>query len=192
MATCANCGAAIPEGEETVIRGKDKKAPGVTICSNCASQIESAFQAETEGPNLLGAALFGLGAAVIGCLVWYGVVVVTNYQLGIIAVGIGWLVAQAVILGSGRKRGPALQAISVVITLLAMVASEYLIVRHFLVEALTEEGYTGFRLLLPLGDMLTIVVEGIKADLLTLLFWAIALWEAFILPAKHRLRRANP
>jgi len=192
MATCANCGAAILEGQETVIRGKDKKAAGVTICPNCAEQIESAFQAETEGPNLPGAVLLGLGAAVISCLIWYGIVVVTNYQLGIIAVGVGWLVALAVIFGSGKKRGPKLQAISVVITLLAMVASEYLIVRHFLVEALSEEGYTGFKLLLPVGDMLTLVVEGVKADLLTLVFWAIALWQAFVVPAKRRLRRANP
>jgi len=179
------------EGQETVIRGKDKKAAGVTICPTCASQIEDTFLAETQSPNLLGAAALGLGAAVLGCLIWYGVVVLTNFQLGIIAVGVGWLVAQAVILGSGRKRGPKLQAISVVITLLAMVVGEYLVVRHVVVESLTQEGYTSFKLFLPVGDMLSIVVEGIKADPLTLLFWAIALWEAFILPAKHRLRRAN-
>lgn len=191
MATCANCGVAIPEGHEIVLRGKDKKAPNVTICPNCASAIERAFQAETEEPNLIGALLIGLGAALISSLIWYAVVVVTNYQLGIIAIAVGWLVAQAVMLGAGRKRGPRLQGLSVVITVMAMAFSEYLIVRHFAVQALAKEGYTNIPLLLPLDVMLILIVEGIKADPLTLLFWGIAVWEAFALPAQRRLRRAS-
>lgn len=191
MATCANCGAAIPEGHEIVLRGKDKKAPPITICSNCVSDIERAFQAETEEPNLLGALLIGLGAALISSVIWYAVVVITNYELGIIAVAVGWLVAQAVMLGAGHKRGPRLQGLSVAITVIAMAFSEYLIVRHFAVQALAEEGYTNIPILLSLDIMLALIVEGIKADPLTLLFWGIAIWEAFALPAKRRLRRAS-
>ena len=191
MATCANCGAAISEGLETMVRGKDRNSAPITLCFNCAVEMEKAFQTETEEANLLGALLFGLGAALATSLVWYAVVIITNYELGILAVAVGWLVAQAVVLGSGRKRGPALQALSVGITLSAMAFSEYLIVRHFIVEALREEGYTGIPLLLPLGDMLEVILEGIRANPLTLLFWGIALLEAFSLPAKRRLRKVS-
>lgn len=191
MATCANCGVAIPEGHEIVLRGKDKKAPSITLCPNCVSATERAFQAETEEANLMGALLMGLGAALISSLIWYAVVVVTDYELGIIAIAVGWLVAQAVMLGAGRKRGRRLQGLSLVITVVAMAFSEYLIVRHFIVQALAKEGFTEFRLLLPLGDMLAVIVEGIKASPLTLLFWGIAVWEAFTLPARRRLRRAS-
>jgi len=149
------------------------------------------MQAETENPNLILAALAGLGAATIGALVWYGVVAITNYQVGIIAAGIGWLVGIAVVFGSGRKRGPALQAISVIITLMALAVSQYLIMRHFAVEYLTEQepGFPGLPLLLPVGLMFELVVEGLKSDLLTIVFWGIALLAAVATPARRRLRR---
>jgi hypothetical protein len=162
------------------------------ICANCAASIERELEAETENPNILVAVLAGLAAAVIGTLVWYGVVVITEYQVGFIAVGVGWLVAMGVVLGSGRKRGRALQAISVAITLAALVVSEYLIVRHFAVELLAEEGITGLPLLLPLGLMIDLVVTSIGENLITLVFWAIAFWAAFSTPARRRLRRVNP
>lgn len=188
---CAGCGTVIPTGHEIVLQGKSKQAPRVIVCSNCAHELERVYQAETEAPNWPGALLVGLGAALLATLIWYGVVVVTNYQLGIVAIAVGWLVAQGVMRGAGGKRGPQLQALSVAITLLALVVSEYFIVRHFVVQALSEEGYTDFRIFLPLGDMIEIVIEGIKAEPMTLLFWGIALWEAFIIPAQRRLRRAT-
>ena len=127
----------------------------------------------------------------LSALIWYGIVVVADYQLGIIAIAVGWLVAQGVMLGAGRKRGPSLQAISVVITIGAMAASEYLIVRHILIQLAVEEGYfvNDVPFLLPLEDIWFLIFEGIKADPITLVFWAIALWEAFSLPAKQRLRK---
>lgn len=191
MATCASCGADIPEGHETVFQGRGKNAKIVTMCSSCATALERSLQDETEAPNLLGALTGGLVAGLVSCLVWYGVVVLTGYELGFLAMGVGWLVAQGVMFGAGRKRGPRLQVLSVVITLVAMALSEYFIVRHFVVEAFREEGYTGFRLFLPLRDMFEVILEGIKADPLILLFWGLALLSAFTLPMRRRLLRAS-
>ncbi len=191
MTTCQRCQAEIPEGHQVEVRGRGRQAQNALLCANCAAELEREMQAETENPNLILAALAGLGAAAIGALVWYGVVVITNYQVGIIAAGIGWLVGIAVVFGSGRKRGPALQAISVIITLMALVVSQYLIMRHFAVEYLTEQepGFPGLPLLLPVGLMFELVVEGLKSDLLTLVFWGIALLAAVATPARRRLRR---
>lgn len=191
MTTCAACGVEIPAGQEIVLRGKDKNAPPVTVCPNCAKAVERAFQAEAESPNLIGASLLGVGAAVISSLVWYGIVAITHYQLGSIAVGVGWLVGTAVRLGAGGKRGMLLQIISVLITLIAMAVSEYLIVRYFVVQVLAAEGYTDIPLLLPADMMLELMAESIKEKPMTLLFWGIATWEAFAIPAKRRLQRAR-
>jgi hypothetical protein len=188
--TCAACGAEIPQGQAVVLRGKDKKAPPKTICPNCATSLEKTFEAETENPNLLGALALGLSAAVISALVWYLLVALTHYQIGFVAVGVGFLIGVAVRFGAGGQRGIALQLASVAITLLAMGTSEYLIVRHFAAQALAEEGYTSIPLVLPIGLMLMLVVESIKSDPLTLLFWGIAAWEAFAIPGKRRLRKA--
>lgn len=189
MAACAHCGVAIPAGSELTFRGMRRKAPDVTMCSNCARTVERAFQAETEDIRPVNALLLGLGAAMLSSVVWYGAVVITNLQLGIIAVGVGWLVAQAVMLGAGRKRGSTLQGLSVTITVLAMGFSQYLIVRHFAVKALSRQGYTNIPLLLPLELMVRLIVESIKRDPMTLVFWAIAVWEAYRLPAPRRLQK---
>ena len=188
---CSSCGSSLSVSQAVNIKGKRKTDPNMVLCTNCADQAEQAFQAEAEDANLLGAVLLGLLAAVLSALIWYGIVVVTDYQLGIIAIAVGWLVAQGVIFGAGRKRGSSLQVISVIITIGAMAASEYLIVRHILMKLAAEEGYlvNDVPLLLPLEDIWFLILEGIKADPITLVFWAIALWQAFSLPAKRKLRR---
>lgn len=191
MMTCQVCQAEIPEGHQVEVRGKGRQGPNAILCANCAGEIDRQFQAETENPNLLLAVLAGIAAAAAGALIWYGFVAITNYQVGIIAAGMGWLVGLAVVFGSGRKRGPALQAISVIITLVALVVSQYLILRHFVVEYLAQQGFTEVPLLMPLGMALDLVVEGVKQEPITLLFWAIALFAAFSTPARRRLRRVS-
>jgi hypothetical protein len=150
------------------------------------------LRAETEDPNLVGALVLGMGAAGVSTVLWYAMVVITNYQLGVVAIAVGWLVAQAVMRGAGGKRGPRLQALSVAGTVVAMALSEYLIVHHFTARALVQQGYADLPLVLPWQTMVLLVIEGLKSDPLTLLFWGIAVWEAFALPAARRLSVRNP
>lgn len=191
MASCQNCSVEIRQGEEITLRGQAKGAGTITLCHNCNFAMERALKAEVEDTNQVGALILGLGAAVGASLLWYAFVVLTKSQLGLIAIAVGWLVAQAVILGAGHKRGPRLQILSVGLTLVAMALSEYLIVRHFAVEALATEGYTNIPFLLPVNVMVSLVIEGIKNDPLSLLFWGIAVWEAYAIPAPRRLQRAQ-
>ena len=191
MTTCQRCQAQIPEGQEIRVRGKRWGDANAIYCAECVLDIEQQFQAETRNPDPLFAALVGLSAAVVGILIWYGLVIITNYQLGFAAAGIGWLVGVAVVLGAGRKRGPSLQAISIAITLVALVIGQWLILRYFAIQALAELGFKEIPLLLPLDAMLDLVITSIGKDLLTLVFWAIALWAAFATPARRRLRRAD-
>lgn len=191
MPSCTKCGASIPEGRAISFPGKGGGAAPVTICPTCASAvlIARAAKEETEDPNLVGALVLGVGAAALSALLWYVMVILTNYQLGIVAIAVGWVVAHGVIRGSGSKRGPCLQTLSVACTVMAMALSEYLIVHHFTAQALLRQGYPNLPLLLPPQTMAALVVEGLKVDPLTLLFWGIAFWEAFRLPAP---RHVNP
>jgi len=186
---CSKCGATIPEGKTVWLPPRGVEATPRPVCPTCASISLGGrgAKAETEDPNLGGALILGLGAAAISSVLWYAVVVLTNYQLGIGAIAVGWLVAQAVMRGSGGKRGPHLQGLSVAGTVLAIAVSEYLIVHHFTAQALAQRGYANLPLLLPFETMVRLVVEGLKGDPMSLLFWAIALWEAYTLPAARRL-----
>jgi len=56
-----------------------------------------------ESPNLAAALLGGLVAAVVGAIIWAVITVTLKFQVGFMAVGVGFLVAWAVrTLGKGR------------------------------------------------------------------------------------------
>jgi hypothetical protein len=146
----------------------------------------AASQAPTRpasATDLLGGFLAGLVAAILATGIWYAVVTISQYQLGIVAIVVGFLIGQGVLLGAGRRGSPFLILISVALTLVALVVSEYLIVVHFVNEELAAEGAV-IDMVQPVGLMAEVVVESVKADPLTLVFWAIALFQAFTIPAR--------
>jgi hypothetical protein len=130
---------------------------------------------------------FGTAAALGGALIWYIAVVATGYQIGFAAIGVGWLVGNASMIGAGYRRGIEVQLVSVLITAAAMVTSEYLIVRHFFNEYLTSIGYLPLPLFMSLDLMAEVVVEGIRSDSVTLLFWGVAVVAAFLVPRRRHL-----
>jgi hypothetical protein len=144
-----------------------------------------------ETPNLTRALVFGLIAGAIGGGLWFGIVWATNRELGLVAIAIGFLVGQAVVIGSGRKLGRRLQVLSLVLTLGAMVLAEYLIVRQaaigYILEDYGREAADSVPLLLPLHVSWDFIVSGVQDDPAQLLFWGIALWTAFRIPAPRRL-----
>jgi hypothetical protein len=128
--------------------------------------------------DLLGGLLGGLVAAVIASAIWYGVVVVSHFQVGIVAIAVGFIVGQGVVLGARRHGSIALVAVSVALTLLALVVSEYLIVAHFVGQELDVQ----LDVAQPPDIILGVVFESLTADPLTLVFWAIALFQAVVIP----------
>src|SRR5262249_50096687 len=87
---------------------------------------------------LAGCILGGVGAA-IGTLGWYEAVVQTHFQIGYLALVVGWLVAAGVAGGSHRRGGGA-QAIAVAMTAAAMLAAQYLIEWHIQNDKLRAQG----------------------------------------------------
>ena len=72
----------------------------------------------------------------------------------------------------------------------AMAGAEYFIIRHFVVEYLVEQGSataSQIPMFLPLDVAWDFVVSTIQDDPLTLLFWGIAVWTAFRVPAPAKV-----
>jgi hypothetical protein len=152
--------------------------------------------------DLAGGIVGGAIGAVLATALWYGVVTVTHWQIGFVAVAVGFVVAQGVVLGAGRHPSIMLVPVSVAFTAVALVVSEYFIARFLINEGLAEvqsfmgtTGYEGiemdyaaflawFRSATPVD----IVRSSLESDPLTLLFWGIAGWEAFVIPMRAATR----
>jgi hypothetical protein len=113
--TCAGC--------KQPIAGEYYEVNGQTFCPTCKSEVERMFGG-TPGPSgLMRAMAFGLGGGVLGALLYFLVVKFSGYQLGLIAIAVGWLVGQGVRMGTGGRGGALYQTIAIVITYLAIVTS---------------------------------------------------------------------
>ena len=158
--------------------------------------VDEVREKQTSDPDMLNALLYGLVAGAVGAAIWFAIVVVTNYEVGIVAILIGWLVGQAVVFGSGKKRGMKLQVLSVLLTLAAMVGAEYFIVRQFVVQYVAEQAGAAEAAQIPLflePDIAFDFVAGVvQDDPITLVFWAIALYAAFRVPRVEPVAAPTP
>jgi len=89
---------------------------GKTVCDNCRQMVLSAAATpRTTGP-LLRAGLFGLAAAVAGAAIYYAVIAITNFEIGLVAILIGYMVGYMVRKGAGGRGGRRFQVLAVVLT----------------------------------------------------------------------------
>jgi hypothetical protein len=138
------------------------------------------------GRNEIARALVtGIAAAILAGAVWYLLVVLTDMRIGIAAIGVGFLVGLgASFEQQGRDRLP-LQLIAVTLTLLTLFFAEYFIVRHAALELLANNNFNlDVPLLMSPGDMTQIVRDEIGEDPILLLFWAIAVFQAWVVPVR--------
>ena len=75
------------------------------------------------------AAALGLGAAVVGSAVWYGIVRATEREWGLIAIVVGLFVGFAVRKGAGGRGGWQYQALAMVLTYVSITGSNVPLVR---------------------------------------------------------------
>ena len=87
-----------------------------TVCDRCKLQI--ARQAETpEGFGVFArATLFGLGAAIAGAIVYYAVIAITEFEIGLVAIAIGYMVGYAVRRATADRGGLRFQILAIVLT----------------------------------------------------------------------------
>ena len=182
---CSLCQQEIPAGEFYSYKGS--KGEDIFLCAGCRGKAEGALQEETRNPNFFGSAMLGSLGALIAGAIWYVIVVVTSYEIGYVAIGVGYLIGLGVRFGSGGKRGFSLQVLSAGITLVTLLVANYFTFLHFLRKYLLEqkvEGYTGqFFFISPFHPS---YLEGLVSPM-GLLIWAIALYVAFSVPKPRTL-----
>ena len=93
---------------------------GQSTCAECRAQIETLTQTPSGAAPLLKAGLFGLGAGIAGAIIYYAVIAITNFEVGIVAILIGYMVGYAVRKGAGGRGGRRFQVLAVALTYLAV------------------------------------------------------------------------
>jgi hypothetical protein len=96
------------------------------ICPTCRDQIESELQAEqAETARLPMAVAGGIAGSVIGGVIWAVIAALTNLEVGYVAIGVGWLAGMGTVLGAGGKKGPQLQVVAVLCSVLGLLLGKY-------------------------------------------------------------------
>jgi hypothetical protein len=88
-------------------------------CGTCAGQAK-AGQPTDSHVAYARAALFGVGGAIAGLILYSTVEIVTNMTIGYLALAVGWLVAKAMMTGSKGIGGTRYQITAVLLTYLAI------------------------------------------------------------------------
>jgi hypothetical protein len=127
---CAQCATPITDRYYTV--------GSHVLCEPCHFAFQNAKAPGNAATRLFGAAGLGALAAAIGCALWMAVTELTGYEIGLIAIAVGYLVGMAVHIGSRRVGGLAYQLLAVflaysaiVMTYVPMIANQMIASEEF-------------------------------------------------------------
>ena len=157
------------------------------VASKLVESIHQELLHEREKEEISGGAIFvalaaGLVAAIVGGVVWGLIVILTDYEIGFMATGIGLLSGYAVLFFA-QKKGLPLQIIAVVSSLAGILVGKYFtfysIVKDLLIDeyGAAADGISLFSgemvrlFLLSLGDLVS------PYDFLWILLAIVAAWR---------------
>lgn len=96
---------------------------GNLLCGACRDAVEASRTAGSGLTRMLRAFAFGLGAAVAGFAIYYGVMRLFSLEIGLISILVGFMVGAAVRAGSRHRGGPFYQTLAIFLTYSAIAAS---------------------------------------------------------------------
>jgi hypothetical protein len=101
------------------IGGTYFRANGAMTCPGCADKMRGELAKDTH-PAFVRAILFGVGAAVVGMILYATFAIVTGLVIGYAALAVGWIVGKAMIAGSRGVGGRRYQIAAVLLTYAAV------------------------------------------------------------------------
>lgn len=106
--SCAACNRAV-DTEYYLING-------TSVCDSCLQAVAAAATPARGLGRFFLAGLFGVGAAIAGAILYYGVIAITNLEIGIVAIVIGYMVGWAVRRGAAGRGGRRFQILALILT----------------------------------------------------------------------------
>jgi hypothetical protein len=124
--TCTAC--------DTAISTSYYEANGAVVCMSCRAKLRAQFTGGSGSARFAKAMGLGLVAAAAGSALYYAILKLTGYEIGLVAIVVGFLVGSAVRRGSQGRGGRAYQVLAVGLTYFAIVTT-YI---PFIVKAIKE------------------------------------------------------
>lgn len=168
---CQECGQTLPSEVDSEV------TEGGIFCRPCFTRLTQEVKAilEDQGSDINWSTAFlgAIGGGAIGVFAWWGVTVVTGWNIGLIAVVIGIAVAKGILFTTGGKRSQQLQIMAVGVSILSYIYANYLVLRSFLIKDNPELEST-----LTWVPNLNVFLEAtrVSMDVMSLLFLGIVIW----------------
>lgn len=178
-------------GEATGMSCRACKAPivntyysiaGQSVCTACHTRFLAAQQASGSFGS---AVLNGVGAAIIGAAIYYAIVAVFHWELGLVAIVVGVMVGKAVRKGAGSRTGFAYRGLALALTYMA-IASTY--VPQVLHSEPTDSVLTATLISFALPPIMLFHLDNVMG----LIILGIGLYEAYKLSAPAALTIQGP
>ena len=101
------------------ISGAFYRVNGAPVCADCTKRLQQAAPQDSHAAFVRGV-LYGLGAAVVGFIIYVAVALTTGLIIGFVSLLVGYLVGKAITLGSGGVGGRRYQIAAVLLTYMAV------------------------------------------------------------------------
>src|SRR5271170_1514657 len=120
--TCKSC--------KQAISGNYYRINGMLACQRCAEQVQQQTPKDTHAAYVRAITL-GIGAAILGFILFAGFVIITGISLGYISLAVGFLIGKAMKLGSGGIGGRRYQIAAAALTYAAVSMAAIPIAIHY-------------------------------------------------------------
>jgi uncharacterized protein (DUF983 family) len=109
--TCKSCG--------QKISGAFYRVNGAPTCADCTRRLQQQMPQDSHAAFVRGV-LFGVGAAVVGCVIYVVFALTTGLVIGYVSLAVGYLVGKAIVMGSRGVGGRRYQVAAVLLTYMAV------------------------------------------------------------------------
>jgi hypothetical protein len=112
------------------IAGEYYRANDSMACENCARQVHDELAKDTHAAYMRALA-FGIGAAIVGLILYATFTIMTGLAIGYVSLAVGWMVGKAMMKGSNGVGGRRYQITAVLLTYAAVSMAAIPIWMHY-------------------------------------------------------------
>lgn len=164
---------------------------GKVVCPKCAERIQ-APPGGSGAIRVAKATIMGLGAGLVGALVWFAIRRFAHLQIGLVAIAVGFMIGKAVRKGSGGRGGRGYQVLALVLTYCCIAANYMPDVLEALMGSAHNSTVTPVLIVFAFGYSLALPFLSGAQNFIGLLIIGFALWQAWKLTARRRLPITGP